>query len=330
MEQHPITDRSAPLGRFRVLDTRSPDEAREVIGRIFCPHFLNPADARPHGFHARHHSAVQAGYSINFVAYGAAVEIDPGELSRFFLLQIPLSGSATVRCGTRTAEVEPGRRASVLSPTLETRMLWRDGCEKLIVLLRRDAVETQFRALVGRDAGPVEFATGIDLDAACGRSILRHASLMLQAAEDAPTPAPYQAMLRDGLATLLLTGLDHSRTALLARPAPAPAPAAVRRAEAYIEAHLGQVMAMADVAGAAGVCLRSLQEQFRQSRGVTLTEWIQTMRLEQFRAGLLAAEPEDSVADLAFAAGLGHLGRAAAAYRQRYGETPSETLRRHR
>jgi hypothetical protein len=87
-----------PLSRFAAVDTRSPDDAREAIGRIFCPHFLNPIGRNTEAFHARHHTALQVDYSVNFVAYGSTVEIDPGELSRFFLLQLPLKGSARVRC----------------------------------------------------------------------------------------------------------------------------------------------------------------------------------------------------------------------------------------
>ncbi len=30
------------LARFQVLDSRCPEEARAVVGRIFCPHFLTP------------------------------------------------------------------------------------------------------------------------------------------------------------------------------------------------------------------------------------------------------------------------------------------------
>ena len=119
-----------PLSRFAAVDTRSPDDAREAVGRIFCPHFLNPVGREAAMFHARHHTVEQAGYSMNFVAYGSKVEIDPGELSRFFLLQVPIRGAATVRCGTMATDVEAGRRASILSPTLGTRMTWEEGCEK--------------------------------------------------------------------------------------------------------------------------------------------------------------------------------------------------------
>ncbi|MBN9274969.1 MAG: helix-turn-helix domain-containing protein, partial [Mesorhizobium sp.] len=45
-------------------------------------------------------------------------------------------------------------------------------------------------------------------------------------------------------------------------------------------------------------------------------------------AALREADEKTSVTDAAYAAGFGHLGRAASAYRRRYGETPSETLRR--
>src|ERR671938_639074 len=92
-EGMPMMTEHVPLSRFAAVDTRSPEDAREAIGRIFCPHFLNPVERNPTAFHARHHTVEQAGYSVNFVAYGSTVEIDPGELSRFFLLQLPIRGS---------------------------------------------------------------------------------------------------------------------------------------------------------------------------------------------------------------------------------------------
>ena len=320
-----------PLSRFRSVDTRSPDEAREAIGRIFCPHFLNPTDRRPVDFHAQHHSSQQLDYSVNYVGYGSEVEIDPGELSRFFLLQVPIRGAATVRCGTSLAAAQAGQTASILSPTLPTRMTWHAGCEKIIILISREAMESQFSTLTHRVGGKLEFTTGIDLTNPTGRALLRHVSLILSAAEDeGDAPLAYRTLLRDGLTTLLLTGCDHTGSQLISAPFAAAAPSAVRRAEAYIVDHAEQPMAMAHIAEAAGTCLRSLQDAYKRTYGVTLSAGIQRARLERFRTGLLDPKGPASVADAAFAAGFGHLGRAAAVYREHYGETPSQTFRRRR
>ncbi len=172
-----------PLAGHSLVDTRSPEEARQQIGRIFCPHFLSPRERRALDFHAVHRSASEQGYSLNFVSYGSAVEIDPGELGRFFLLQIPLSGSASVRCGTETATVSAGRAASVLSPTLPTRMLWSAGCDKLIVLIAREAMQDQCRALAGRAVGNVEFSPAIDMQRPAGRLLVDHVRLMVESIE---------------------------------------------------------------------------------------------------------------------------------------------------
>lgn len=333
LTSQPITARGqdAPLSRFRLVDTHEPDEAREQIGRIFCPHFLDPLGRRPAGFHARHHSAPGHGYSVNFVSYGASVEIDPGTLSRFFLLQIPVRGSALVRCGTSLAEAHAGFRASLLSPTLPTRMTWHEGCEKIIVLIDRSAMEAQFESLTHRKLQSIEFAAGIDLASAEGRSLMRHAELVLAAAED-PDGAPpaYLTLLRDGLTTLLLDGFSHSGSALIEKPQGSPAPGAVKRAEEFIEGHAAHPISMADIAAAAGVPLRSLQDAFKRARGMTLSEALLAVRLQHFRQALCAPPPGASVADIAYECGFGHLGRAAAAYHARYGEAPSQTLRRNR
>src|SRR6185295_650419 len=48
--------------------------------------------------------------------------------------------------------------------------------------------------------------------------------------------------------------------------------------------------------------------------------------LERVRRELLRASPEATTTEIAMRCGIGHLGRFAAAYRERYGETPSTTL----
>lgn len=318
-----------PLSRFAAVDTRSPDDAREAIGRIFCPHFLNPVGRNRQAFHARHHTALQVDYSVNFVAYGSTVDIDPGELSRFFLLQLPLRGGATVRCGTVAADVQAGMRGSILSPTLGTRMTWNEGCEKLIVLIRREAVEAQFESLTHERMRAIEFQTGVDLTGAVGQAIWQHAQMMLGAAEaGGGMPDAYRVLLRDGLTTLLLSSLPSSVLSAFSTPAPSADPVAVRRAQDYMAANAERAISMAEIAGAAGVSLRSLQDAYRKARGVTLGDGLLALRLDRFRTALLSGECKFSVADAAFAAGFGHLGRAAAAYRERFGEAPSETLRR--
>lgn len=320
-----------PLSRFAAVDTRSPDAAREAIGRIFCPHFLNPVGRNTAAFHARHHTALQADYSVNFVAYGSTVDIDPGELSRFFLLQLPLKGSATVRCGTVAADVQAGIRGSILSPTLGTRMTWNEGCEKLIVLIRREAVEAQFESLTHERQRAIEFQTGVDLAGPVGQAIWQHAQMMLGAAETGVgMPDAYRVLLRDGLTTLMLSSLPSTVLSAFSRPAPSADPIAVRRAQEYMTANAERAITMAEIAAAASVSLRSLQDAYRKARGVTLGEGLLALRLDRFRVALLSGECNFSVAEAAFAAGFGHLGRAAAAYRERFGEAPSETLRRRR
>lgn len=316
------------LARHTLVDTCHPDEARQEVGRIFCPHFLVPSNRHAEGFHAVHRSARLGFHSLNLVGYGCEVEIDPGELSNFFLLQIPIAGSADVRCGTETVQVRPGQSASLLSPTLATRMRWSDGCAKLIVLLERRAMEERWEALTGRRNGPVEFAIKVDTTGPTGSLLMNHVRLMAESAEAPAIPEPYRARLGDDLAMLLLMSFVHSQSALLDQPSPPAGSQAIARAQDWIRANMECAFSVAEVAEAAGIGLRSLQEGVRRQKGVTLTRLIETIRLEAFRTALTDPHGQASVTEAALIAGLSHLGRAAIAYRKQYGEAPSETLRR--
>lgn len=314
-----------------LVDTRSPEEARQEIGRIFCPHFLSPSDRHATGFHAVHRASRQGDYSLNIVGYGSEVDIDPGELSNFFLLQIPVAGSAMVRCGNDTAIARADHSASLLSPTLPTRMLWSDGCEKLIVLVAREAMRRHCEHMAGRSVDKVEFATAIDTTSGAGRQVLGHVKLMREAAEmEGGLTGDYLARLGESLSVFLLTALPHSQRSALDSPASAPGSTVVTRAEEWICANLNRTFSVIDVAAAVGVSLRSLQEGVRRQRGTTLSHMIEAVRLDLFRATLSDPHNHNSVTEVACLVRLGHLGRAAAVYRKRYGETPSATLRRTR
>ena len=81
---------------------------------------------------------------------------------------------------------------------------------------------------------------------------------------------------------------------------------------------------------ASGASARALYEGFRRFRATTPMAMLRTVRLEHVRAELQSAKPNEKITDIAYKWGIAHLGRFAAEYRARFGEMPSETLRRKR
>jgi transcriptional regulator GlxA family with amidase domain len=131
--------------------------------------------------------------------------------------------------------------------------------------------------------------------------------------------------------TTLLLAQPHSYSDLFLQPQPAIAPFHVKRAEAYIEAHLDEPVTIGTLAAVAGVSARSLQAGFQQFRDTTPMAHVRALRLQRAHDELLAADPQrTSVTDVAMQWGFVHLGKFAGAYKRRFGESPSETLRRWR
>jgi AraC-like DNA-binding protein len=114
----------------------------------------------------------------------------------------------------------------------------------------------------------------------------------------------------------------------LENPSNTLAPGVVRRAEDFMAAHAVDLPAMPEVARAAGVSLRGLTEAFRRFRGYTPSQFLREQRLQGVRQALIRAGRDQSVSGIAGDFGYIHMGEFAKAYRKRFGELPSETLRR--
>ena len=107
-----------------------------------------------------------------------------------------------------------------------------------------------------------------------------------------------------------------------------PVPRSVSRAlSAMLEAP-DRAFDLAALAALAGASTRTLQRHFRSFLGKTPQAVLRDIRFERVRRDLLSASSAASVTGIAHRCGFAHLGRFSVEYRRRYGETPSETLRR--
>jgi len=102
----------------------------------------------------------------------------------------------------------------------------------------------------------------------------------------------------------------------------------VRNALAYMEAYFGEPLSISDIASAVDVGTRTLQSAFQTRRGMTPKQFLTECRIEAMHNLLMCPEPSTTVTTAAMASGIFHLGRCSLVYRARYGELPSETLRR--
>lgn len=97
-----------------------------------------------------------------------------------------------------------------------------------------------------------------------------------------------------------------------------------------MDAYLGHDLSLGEIAQAAGTTPRTLERAFRMARQSTAVARLRSLRLERARHELLASRGSGrSVTEIATTVGLVHTGRFAVAYRQRFGESPSATLRNY-
>ncbi|WP_337832373.1 AraC family transcriptional regulator [Pseudonocardia sp. TMWB2A] len=312
------------------LSSHDVDETREIVGQDFCPHDLRLVE-RSTPLAARYRSDRVGGVGVCRLDYGAPVRIAAGAERDFYLVEIPLGGRSEVTVGADRVVADP-RSGVVISPGDALAVSRSAASPQLIVRFERAAVERELAALTGLPAvRPLRFAAPLDLGSAAGRSWRRLVELLwAEIRDDGPLLASPLALvhLQSVLLGQLLAGHAHNYSQALHDDTRRPLPKLVRRAVELIDRHADEPLTVADVAEAVGVGVRALQDGFRTHVGASPTEYLRSVRLDRVHAELAAADPAAStVTDVALRWGFTHLGRFAAEYRRRHGESPSATLR---
>jgi len=266
--------------------------------------------------------------SIDLMRIGPAVDVWPGTLEHFYLVQIPIHGAVEISHGEDRVRCA-GAVAAVISPAERLRARWSDNCTQLIVQIPRETIESRLVAQFGRNPRPpLKFRTAFDLDAAAAREWRQLLDFAVRTVDEGGVFSrdPLRTELEDLLVSSLLLTQPHNYADTW-RSGGGAAPYYVLRAERHMRERLALPHTIASLADAAGVSERTLHDGFRRFRSTTPMRRLSVLRLTAARQLIQRAEPGLTVSRAAAEAGCFQLGRFAQAYRAMFGELPSVTLR---
>jgi len=236
-----------------------------------------------------------------------------------------------VVCGKQHMQTT-ARRSSVLNPTEAVKLIWDADCWKIQVQLDRNLTERCLSNLLERPLhDPIIFKLAMDMETEAGRAwskTVRFVTEEVPLLRALPNCEPMVRQIEQMLVNTLLHVQPHNYTEELLKKAPNIAPRHVKIAEDYMVEHCRENVTIDELVRIAGVSARTLYKGFQQFRGLSPMRFLKTTRLDKAHEALKEASRSSCVTEIAMEFGFRQLGRFAVEYRQRFGESPSDTLKR--
>lgn len=312
-----------PFAQRPWLSSRDLDEAAEVLNSQVEERSVQP---RRRGA-ADIHFTLQAMPQLKLFGaeWGQEIKVRSRPLASWHGI-LPLRGAVT--------SCPDGQQATagellVFTPGHEVEVIWHEGTQAVVIALDgaclNDHVKRHHQSesmrvppqaqLIGRHH-PALVSLGnlmrlVDSEAG------NHSGLLA-------TPVGQQHMQH-----LFCENLLHFIPTLSALPERSLLPGTVKRVVDYIHANLDQPLCISELVEVSSASRRSLEQAFRRYLGTSPQRYIQGCKLNVIRELLLRHQPgELQLSELAFRWGFAQPSHFTTAYKQAFGERPSETLNR--
>lgn len=320
------------LANREVFVTDDPPEASRLVGQLLGSNHLKVDGTEP-AFQASMNAIRLRDVSMAYLDFRCPTTLEFAETGDHYTVHMLKNGTADcVYDGKAVTALT--YIALVVNP--RTRLTMHLGLDspQLIIRIETQALRAQLSRMLGRSVDrEVVFEPLLDLTT--DPTVRWHSAIQLLSAETMTPASLIQRGIGGGpieelvISSLLWVQQSSYFEDLMALSRPGGRPA-VRRSISFIEQNLASPIAIDDLATFTRMSVRSIQQAFRDDLGTTPMAYIRDRRLERARAELADALPSDgvTVTEIAERWGFGHLGNFSAVYRRRFGELPSETLRR--
>ena len=326
---HGTSPQKKPYTR-RTTDDR--DEAEQFITELYLPNRLDlspgsaPLEMDLSGLRL---GALTAGR----LSYGRMLRLRTADAENFHV-NLPVRGRAVSRRGSGEPVATSPGGGLIFSPGAPAEISWSADCEQLCLMIPRGCLEAELEHLLGRTLGArLSFDFQAELQRPVGRRLQSVLDLVIDEL-DSPTDFGTNPVVGRHVESLVLDGLllgqPHNHSELASRPGRGVPGAAIRHAVEIIEERPGEPWSTVRLATEVHMSVRALQEGFSRDLGTPPMTYLRQVRLRRAYDALRSSMRDaTTVRAVAMSLGLMHMGRFAAAYRDTFGEAPSETLSRH-
>jgi len=305
--------------------------ARDHLAKFLGRHTINPLEKNHQVRFC--HCAIEIGQvSVNALQYGAAIRIGVRPQENTFLLLMLLQGTGTVKQGDRITELNE-RSAYIFNPDMPAVLELSAEQINFTIKLPMSA----FTSLLERESGrkfssEIEFLTHT-ADAQTAtiglRSFLKFLCNEIDEGKQKIDVPLINKQYEQTLLGLVLTELPHNCKEFIGMESQEAAPQYIQRVEKFVAEKYASTLSLSNLANRAAISERALQNGFRRFRSTTPMEYLRDYRLNIARQKLSDDKFSDmQISEIATNCGFSHLSKFAKCYRQRYGETPSETRKK--
>jgi AraC-like DNA-binding protein len=319
-----------PLSQFPLVSTNSVEAAENALSQSLASCHIK---SDPKRFDVQLNGLNLGRISLSYNRYGADSKVESEFSGDPVFFVVGTGAPTTFRLPGRTIGADSKHPAIIAH---SRRMEIERPRESGILVLRTSLpdLEHQLETLANQwRREPLSFDRDGDLSRGAGGSLMRLMRFLASELEADPS-AEKRPVFRRSYEELFLSALlslPHNHSDLLrGENEAAVSPGIVNIAQEYMQANLGNSVTVSDLLRLCKCSRGTLYSAFRKATGYSPREFLTEQRLHAVRTKLLNPTGADSVSSVAIDCGFVHLGRFARTYRNRFGESPSETLKRAR
>ncbi|HLF31700.1 MAG TPA: helix-turn-helix transcriptional regulator [Xanthomonadales bacterium] len=318
------------LARFSSVQSKNIDETQAQLSRLIRQH-----DMLSHGevqAPTELHYAPLLRMAVSCVRLGTAMKVAAQPVNDSFLIFTAMDNPFEMVIGKQHINVTY-EKVAIVTPGMPFALVGSEFSSSVVL----DIEKCYLESLISKEehinlATPLEFNRNGDTD---NRSDVTISHLMLYLRNELSRSSQhlhhvgYLEHLEELIAASLIYSNNHNYSEILLSPSEVSTPRHVRIAMDYIHAHAEDALTLHSLAEVAASSSRSLARGFQKYKNCTPMAYLRTVRIERAHEELMRACPENySVILIANKWGFFNPGRFAQAYRKRFGENPSDTLRR--
>lgn len=307
------------------------DFAQKLMSSICGEHHLDTGarDRDRLDFHYDGLRLPNKNMTIGSIRYGANVSINISNL-KAYSISLPIQGKQSLNINGANYRSDENCGLIVSNNATQDLNIDRD-CHKLQVVIPEQSLQSVLADLLQQPVNtPVIFnpemqINSIALIAGWWKNIQNFLELKSQYASFVGLQM-LSADYENFLIKALLLSQENNYSAALSGLSESQAPAYIRKVKNYIIEHAHTDICAEDFQAIAGVSKSKLYQAFQQYYGTSPMLYLREYRLQQVYNILSAGQqPNISISKLAYDWGFNHLSRFSQAYREAFGESPSET-----